>query len=153
MPTVMRVGRFHPDSDEVALAFSFDCDGVAGEVYTRVREERFGKHVHWLDDYSICPQGRRHTAVQPKSLARMRGLYEDFSRDLVREFLARGAGPVWIELAYQRQELRVELGGLDVAGHGAALPYYGEVVVGANVSKVSAGSGFRQNPLRDAQTG
>lgn len=156
MPSLTKKGQFHPDTDEIVLEFSFDCspqaEGFDGVAYTRVRSERFTKHVLWLDDYSIVPKGTKHTAIQPQSITFMRSLYEDFSRNLVREFVALGSAPVWLELAYKRQELPIPLGGIDVAAKGASLPSYQNVVVGANISKVGAHL-VRQSPRRDPQTG
>ena len=156
MPSLTKKGKFHPDTDEIVLEFSFDCttpaEGFDGIAYTRVRSERFTKHVHWLDDYSIVPRGAKHTAIQPESITFMRSLYESFSRDLVREFVADGSAPIWLELAYKRLELKVPLRGIDVAAKGAALTSYQQVVVGANVSKLGAHL-VHQSPRRDPQTG
>lgn len=145
--------HLNPNAD-VVLHFSFDChvgaDGFAGTVYTRVVATKFGKHVQWLDAEPISVQGHRHTAIKPESLIYLRPLYEQFSRDLVREFRAQGSAPIWIELEYERQEFDRTLIAVNVAQQASFA--HRHIVVGASVTLLPAGQ-VRQSPLRDAQTG
>jgi hypothetical protein len=146
---------FHLDATApIVLYFAFEChaeaEGFSGVVHTRVQSTKFSKHVQWLDVDSIPVQGNRHTAIRPEGLVFMRPLYEQFSRDFVREYVVRGSDDIWIELEYQRQEFQRTLIAIDVARQASFA--YQRLVVGASVTKLP-GSQIRQSPLHDPQTG